>query len=133
MHQHHQNFLRNYEMPKVMKVKQFDSKQKSLEHQNLISNGSFSSLFPHFVFINSSFPIRYKGTKELSDGVKYNITREGDKCILVINNLTPDDLDEYSVKARNKGGSRMCRCNVNVRCKLKLIIYDYHWVRVISF
>ena len=122
MQQHHPNFLRNYEMPKVMKAKQFVSKLKSLEHRNLILNGSFSS---HFL-INSSFPIRYKGTKELSDGVKYNITREGDKCILVINNLTPDDLDEYSIKARNKGGSRMCRCNVNVRCKLKLIVYDYH-------
>ena len=53
----------------------------------------------------------------MSAGAKYNITREGDKCILVISNLTPDDVDEYSIKARNKGGSRMCRCNVNVRCK----------------
>ena len=59
----------------------------------------------------------YKGTKELSDGVKYQITREGDKCILVINNANPDDVDEYSIKARNKGGSRMSRCNVNVRCE----------------
>ena len=58
---------------------------------------------------------RYKGTKELSESLKYSITREGDKCILVINNLTPDDVDEYSIKARNKGGSRMCRANVNVR------------------
>ncbi|CAF4189098.1 unnamed protein product [Rotaria sp. Silwood2] len=57
----------------------------------------------------------YKGTKELSDGPKYSIKREGDTCTLVINNVTPDDVDEYSIKARNKGGSRMCRCNVNVR------------------
>ncbi|CAF4156749.1 unnamed protein product, partial [Rotaria sordida] len=57
----------------------------------------------------------YKGTKELSEGPKYSIKREGDICILVINNATPDDVDEYSIKARNKGGSRMCRCNVNVR------------------
>ncbi|CAF4579023.1 unnamed protein product [Rotaria sp. Silwood1] len=57
----------------------------------------------------------YKGTKELSENLKYSITREGDKCILVINNATPDDVDEYSIKARNPGGSRMCRCNVDVR------------------
>lgn len=49
------------------------------------------------------------------------MTQEGDKYILVINNATPDDVDEYSIKARNKAGSRMCRCNVNVRCKLKFI------------
>ena len=63
------------------------------------------------------FIIRYKGTKELSTGTKYSMTREGDTCILVINNVTTDDIDEYSIKARNTGGSRMCRCNINVRCK----------------
>jgi len=69
---------------------------------------------------NHLFILRYKGTKELSDSHKYSITREGDKCILIINNATPDDVDEYSIKAKNKGGSRMCRCNVNIRCKLFL-------------
>lgn len=74
----------------------------------------------HHFFSNSSLVIfRYKGTKELSNSPKYTITREGDKCILVINNATPDDIDEYSVKAKNKGGSRMCRCNVNVRCEFQ--------------
>jgi len=71
---------------------------------------------------NHLFILRYKGTKELSDSHKYSITREGDKCILIINNATPDDVDEYSIKARNKGGSRMCRCNVNIRCMLKSIL-----------
>ncbi|CAF4285402.1 unnamed protein product, partial [Adineta steineri] len=45
----------------------------------------------------------------------YTITRDGDKCILAITNATPDDIDEYTIKARNKGGSRVSRCNVNVR------------------
>ncbi|CAM4765861.1 unnamed protein product [Rotaria magnacalcarata] len=57
----------------------------------------------------------YKGTKELSESLKYSITREGDKCILVINNASPDDVDEYIIKARNPAGSRMCRCDVKVR------------------
>ncbi|CAF0974294.1 unnamed protein product [Adineta steineri] len=57
----------------------------------------------------------FKGTKEISQGAKYTITRDGDKCILVINNATPDDVDEYSIKACNKGGSRICHFNVNVR------------------
>ena len=79
-------------------------------------------LLSHFreFFSNSSLVVfRYKGTKELSNSPKYSITRDGDKCILVINNATPDDIDEYSIKAKNKGGSRMCRCNVNVRCKFQ--------------
>ena len=76
-------------------------------------------LSPSILFsISSNISFRYKGTKELSNSPKYTITRDGDKCILVINNATPDDIDEYSIKAKNKGGSRMCRCNVNVRCKL---------------
>ncbi|CAF3926887.1 unnamed protein product, partial [Adineta steineri] len=61
----------------------------------------------------------FKGTKEISQGAKYTITRDGDKCILVINNTTPDDADEYSIKVRNKGGSRMCRCNVSIRSLLR--------------
>ena len=65
----------------------------------------------------TSFTFRYRGTKELSNSPKYTITREGDRCILVINNLTADDIDEYSIKIRNKGGAKMSRCNVNVRCK----------------
>ncbi|CAF1373331.1 unnamed protein product [Adineta steineri] len=58
---------------------------------------------------------RFKGTEEISQGAKYTITPDGDKYILVINNATPDDVDEYSIKARNKGGSRICHCNINVR------------------
>lgn len=74
-------------------------------------------LFIIFITLILHSNFRYKGTKELSDGLKYNITREGDKCILVINNATPDDVDEYCLKAKNPAGSRMTRCNVNVRCK----------------
>ncbi|CAF0733752.1 unnamed protein product [Adineta steineri] len=57
----------------------------------------------------------FKGTKEISQGAKHTITRDGDKCVLVINNATPDDVDEYSIKVRNRCGLRMYRCNVNVR------------------
>ncbi|CAF1001253.1 unnamed protein product [Adineta steineri] len=42
----------------------------------------------------------------LYKGAKYTITHGGDKCILVINNVIPDDVDEYSIKARNKAPTR---------------------------
>ncbi|CAF1571226.1 unnamed protein product, partial [Adineta steineri] len=64
-------------------------------------------------------------TKEISQGAKHTITRGGDKCILFINNPTPDDIDEYSIKARNQRGSRMCRCNVNIRYESIVIKIPY--------
>jgi len=59
--------------------------------------------------------------------------REGDVCILIINNATPDDVDEFSIKTRNKGGSTMCRCNVNVRCKFQSIYKTQNIVGMIIF
>ncbi len=57
----------------------------------------------------------YKGSKELYDSSKYKITKEGDKHVLAIYNASLDDQDEYSVKAKNKGGSRMSRANLTVK------------------
>ncbi|CAF1487540.1 unnamed protein product, partial [Adineta steineri] len=78
----------------------------------------------------------YNGTKEISQGAKYTVTRDGDKCILIINNATPDDVDEYSIKARNQRGSRMYYCNVNVRSPPKyqdVLNYDKGESFVIKF
>jgi hypothetical protein len=58
----------------------------------------------------------YRGTKELYDNNKYRITQDGNKYTLAIHNVTLDDEDEYSVKAKNKGGSRMSRANLTVKC-----------------
>ncbi|CAF0725386.1 unnamed protein product [Adineta steineri] len=38
---------------------------------------------------------------------------------------TPDDVDEYNIKARNRGGSRICCCNVNVRCEAIVLKIPY--------
>ena len=62
----------------------------------------------------------YKGSKELYDSNKFRISQEGDKFILAIYNVTLDDQDEYSVKAKNKGGSRISRANLTVKCAPKI-------------
>ena len=62
----------------------------------------------------------YRGTKELFDSNKYKITIEENKFVLAIHNVTLDDEDEYSVKAKNKGGSRMCRANLTVKAAPKI-------------
>ncbi|CAF4088490.1 unnamed protein product [Adineta steineri] len=41
----------------------------------------------------------FKGTKEVSQGAKYTITNDGDKCLSIIKNATSDDVDKYSIKA----------------------------------
>jgi hypothetical protein len=66
----------------------------------------------------------YKGSKELYDCSKYKISKEGDKYILAIYNACLDDLDEYSVKAKNKGGSRMSRASLNVRGIYIFLLYN---------
>ena len=70
--------------------------------------------------INStqSLDVRFfKGTKEIFDGVKYKVTDDGSKYKLVIFNVTFDDQDEYSVKARNKAGSKISRAYLTVTSK----------------
>jgi hypothetical protein len=65
----------------------------------------------------------YRGNKELFDTAKYRIIKNGDKYLLQISNVTLDDEDEYSVKAKNKGGSRISRASLTVKCKLIVFIF----------
>ena len=59
----------------------------------------------------------YKGSREIYDGSKYKIQQEGCKYKLVIQNVSFEDQDEYSVKAKNRGASRMSRAFLTVKCK----------------
>ena len=59
----------------------------------------------------------YKGNREIFDGGKYKIVQDGDKYTLTIQNVTLDDEEEYCVKAKNKGGSRLSRANLTIMCK----------------
>ncbi|CAF0846330.1 unnamed protein product [Brachionus calyciflorus] len=62
----------------------------------------------------------FRGSRELFESTKYKISQDGDKYILAIHNVTLDDEDEYSVKAKNKGGSRMSRANLTVKAAPKI-------------
>jgi hypothetical protein len=49
--------------------------------------------------------------------------------MLAINNVQLNDEDEYSVKAKNKGGSRMSRAYLTVKCPPKINLperYNFH-------
>jgi hypothetical protein len=74
--------------------------------------------------INSSqsLDVRFfKGTKEIFEGMKYRVTNDGLKYKLVIFNVSLDDEDEYSVKARNKAGSKISRAYLTVTSKKKFL------------
>lgn len=58
----------------------------------------------------------WRGTRELFDSLKYKIVQDGEKYFLHINNVQLEDEDEYSVKAKNKGGSKMSRAYLTVKC-----------------
>ena len=57
----------------------------------------------------------YKGNKECFEGTKYKIIHDGSKYRLIIMNVSLDDQDEYSVKAKNKAGSKISRASLTVK------------------
>ena len=59
----------------------------------------------------------FKGSRELSDGPKYEIFKEGDKHVLLIKDVFGQDADEYSARVTNKGGSKTSRADLTIRSK----------------
>ncbi len=76
--------------------------------------------------INSSqsLDVRFfKGTKEIFEGVKYKVINDGSKYKLLIFNVSLDDQDEYSVKARNKAGSKISRAFLTATSKNNFLFF----------
>ena len=65
---------------------------------------------------------RFKGTRELNDGDKYEMSKEGNRHILTIKDIFGEDADEYCVKAINKAGSRASRADLKIKSKMKFLI-----------
>ncbi|KAI0982140.1 hypothetical protein GJ496_002986, partial [Pomphorhynchus laevis] len=63
----------------------------------------------------------YKGTTELHSGSDYTISKIGDVCSLLLNNVKPEDNDEtFTFKIKNPAGSRSCRANLIVNSKPRI-------------
>ncbi|GFR58139.1 twitchin [Elysia marginata] len=62
----------------------------------------------------------YKGSREIFDNDKFEIKTEGDNHILIVKDVYGEDADEYSVRASNKGGSRVSRCQLEIRSPPKI-------------
>ncbi|XP_041366543.1 twitchin-like isoform X3 [Gigantopelta aegis] len=62
----------------------------------------------------------FKGSREIFDSDKFEISSEGDKQILVVRNVYGEDADEYSCRASNRGGSRTSRAELEIRSPPKV-------------
>ena len=66
---------------------------------------------------------RFKGTRELQDCDKYEISRDGDHHVLVVRDAYGEDEDEYSCRASNRAGARMSRADLTIKCASLPISY----------
>ncbi|ULT95623.1 hypothetical protein L3Y34_004374 [Caenorhabditis briggsae] len=64
----------------------------------------------------------FKGCKELVDTSKYTLINKGDKQVLIINDLTSDDADEYTCRATNSSGTRSTRASLRIKTKPRVFI-----------
>jgi len=55
------------------------------------------------------------------DSDKYQISKEGDKYVLTVNNVFGEDADEYCVKASTSAGSRSSRAELTIKSELPYI------------
>lgn len=60
----------------------------------------------------------FKGARELVDTPKFSIFCKGDKQSLMINNVQPEDVDEYTCRATNSAGTKTTRAELFLLCKL---------------
>lgn len=57
----------------------------------------------------------YKGMRELFEGGKYSMLRDGESYTLVIGEVYGEDADEYCCRASNKGGTRTSRAELLIK------------------
>jgi serine/threonine protein kinase len=62
----------------------------------------------------------FKGSRELVESGKYEMSKEGDKYILEVHDVFGEDADEYSVRATNRGGSRTSRGELVIKSPPKI-------------
>ena len=72
------------------------------------------------------FVFRFKGSREVFDGDKYEISADGDRYTLVVKNVFGEDQDEYVVRASNGAGSKTSRADLEISC-MSIFLVFWHW------
>ncbi|XP_070535071.1 twitchin-like [Ptychodera flava] len=62
----------------------------------------------------------YKNVRELYNNDKYLMTQEGEKCFLTISNVFGEDDDQYICEAVNRGGKKVSRAQLTIKCPPKI-------------
>jgi Immunoglobulin I-set domain len=58
------------------------------------------------------------------DSDKYQISKEGDKYVLTVNNVFGEDADEYCVKATTSAGSKSSRADLTIKSMQPVLKLD---------
>ena len=69
------------------------------------------------LLINNSTLNRFKGSRELADSDKYEMSKQGDTYVLMVHNVFGEDADEYCIKATTGAGSRSSRADLLIKSK----------------
>ncbi|CAG2114682.1 unnamed protein product, partial [Medioppia subpectinata] len=64
----------------------------------------------------------FKGAREIYDGGKYTMLRDGDTYSLTIAGVYGEDADEYACRAVNKGGARSTRAELVIKTAPKISV-----------
>ena len=64
----------------------------------------------------------YKGAREIYDGGKYTMLKDGDTYTLTIADVYGEDADEFACRAVNKGGARTSRAELVIKTAPKIYV-----------
>ena len=82
------------------------------------SNLYISVTLPVFYISGITYCFRFKGTRQLDEDKRIDISSEGNKYYLTIHDCYGEDADDYSVRASTAAGTRQSRAKATIRCKI---------------
>lgn len=71
--------------------------------------------------------VRFKGSRELTDSDKFEISRRDDTYTLIVHNVFGEDADEYCIKATTPAGSRSSRADLIIRSEWGLCVASVYF------
>lgn len=88
-----------------------------------IVNEGRDAVFEIEVDCSSNYDVVWsKGPRDLVESHRIEMTKEGRFHYLTVRNCGLEDADEYSIKVSNRGGSKVSRAPLSVKCKCNVLL-----------
>lgn len=86
--------------------------------KNIVAVQGKDATFECEVFASDDTQIHwFKGTRQIYNGMKFKVFKEGFKHVLIVTDVFGEDADEYVCRAVNKAGSRTSRADLTIKSK----------------